>query len=367
MNAIKENNTKLLKNYLSVTFIFSVIITEYTKFLLNGYGVNEFFFFLTLIICFLIISLSKIDKFDIVLLSFSFLILVGGFSPLVFKLVIYCVAAKKCNSEVMIKTHLFTSLSFFIYIIFLWAVGVNYLGEITTYYRDGVIRSALGFKNPNNAFMFTFPILYSLVYLHSKNYKIISIVIIFSSFFSFWVYNETLSRTFVYVLFSGMPTLIIYLGIKKFKFTEKVLFFSPFFFIAITYVVAFHFNNGFFNTLLSSRPNLWFIYLRDYFDSSILNALFGVRFNSSDLEFPLDSSFVFGLIYLGFVPFFYFIYKYSRLFTYLFLSKETLLIVFTLLMFNYSVFETLLFNLAFNPSLILLFKDEVQFIKSPQK
>lgn len=140
------------------------------------------------ILCFLIVSISIfsfIKTNDSLLLQLS-LILIGSLNV---------------NLDKLILKNLIFKLALFIYIYHAQMTGNV---DIQYFYRDGIIRNALGFNQPNALGFFLLSFFIEFVYLKRKNLKIINILVLFFPIIYFMINagcRGAIISLFIFVLF----------------------------------------------------------------------------------------------------------------------------------------------------------------------
>lgn len=237
----------------------------------------------------------------------------------------------KRNDKEFIKTFFYSSIICFVFTLILNAIGILEANNIIRNV-DGVItpRYTLGFRHPNEVFLFFLPIVLSGFYLveHKKSFYILTVIT------SIILYKFTYSRTGFYVII-----IFIILALFRKIFTKKLIKkIIPALFIIFTIfsiMLAMFYGeskNNKISQLLSGRPYYWNYYI----ESETLITPFGD--NKAEGYF-LDNFYIYLLVQLGLIGYMiYFIIYYKSLkkldYDYRYLIIATVFLIYGLLEAN---------------------------------
>lgn len=376
LDAIREkkiDNNAYLKEILAYICVFFLISKYYIDIILKGaHSPIPKMFLLGALACAVLLlgikllskQVYKIEVFIGSIFIIQFLITGNTLFLLAY---IFSIALGQVEFGKIMKCYFLVSISYFLTMIILGDKGliaIDYMG----------IRSDLGFKNPNTAFISFFMVWSSFLYLCLKskeyndsdkkldNYELkldlckgLGTAVLF--IFPLIVYSETKTRT-------GLLTVIlIFMFIIMIKFLEKksislkFLEYIPQLFTLLSVGLAFLLgNNWVINKFLSDRPKYWDMYLTHWkyglnlqgHDNNIRDIVFSERL-------PLDSGYVFGLYVGGVIIFIIFIKMISLSIRQLVKEEKIAEIVFMVSILIYSFAETILLDVNTNPALILIF------------
>lgn len=362
-----------LKEILSYICVFFLVSKYYTDIILKGmHSLTPKIFLLGALACsvFLLgikLLTKQVYKIEIFIGSiFIIQFLITG-NTLFLLSYIFSIALSQVEFKKIMKCYFLINISYFLAMIILAdkrLIPIDYVG----------IRSDLGFKNPNTAFISFFMIWSSFLYLYlqSKECNIChkkvqseglnlnlfkGLGIIALSIFPLIVYSETKTRTgLLTIILIFIFTIMINILEKK-NVSLKFLGYIPQLLTLLSVGLALLCgNNWIFNKLLSDRPKYWDSYLTHWkyglnlqgYDNNIRDIVFAERL-------PLDSGYIFGLYVGGLILFIIFIKLISLSITQLIKEKKMSEVVYMVSILIYSFAETILLDVNTNPALILIF------------
>lgn len=303
---MKESKLSLYEKII----IFLCILLKY----LITYGISKTILYLYLsVLIFLVVidiynkKIPKTQYIKIIIffcISAYFVVLHQDVNFLISCIMVVICLKKDNNSYV--KTFLYSSILLYLITIFLNIMGVresNNLIRIT----DGEIKTryTLGFKHPNEVFLFFIPIALTGYYLYSdkkKFYIIISIV-------SYILYKLSYSRTgFITIILM----IVLHILIKKDNIREIFKKCLPYMFVCMTVLSMIiaklygYSTDNFVSEALSSRPYFWNLYL------SNMN-IFSLIGNNVVENWHIDNFYLYLFIELGVIGYiiYYAIYRKS--------------------------------------------------------
>ena len=258
---------------------------------------------------------------------------------------IFC-KSNKISAEYLIKNYLYITAVFFLGIILLNTFKIIPNSE-SVHFRNNNIRNDLGLGNPNAPFLSSIPLYAGYIYLRFDKYDILDRVLLISV--SLLLYSQTYSRTGLITIFTilAFVEIVKRVNIRNNKFAIFTLSYFPLLITTFSFFTAIFLNFRFFNKLLSDRPELWNIYIKNI--KLFRNENY---FNLKDL-YPLDNAYIFAFALYGIV----FTVLMLVLYTY-FMKKNVrenngkILAVCSMFLM-YAFGENMLFNAALNFTLIL--------------
>ncbi|PSU96069.1 hypothetical protein C0W80_18340 [Photobacterium leiognathi subsp. mandapamensis] len=328
--------------------VFLIVLQGYSKVIFFDNEISQKIVFYSLVFSFLAYFLFiKYDKKDLLILFLSVIAFLSLGNGSALKLFLILIVLKYFPLRKVLKNYLIINVLFYVFVIFV--LKADYGSNIYTREINGVyeIRNTLGFDNPNKAFYYLVPIIIPLVILYMKrcaNLLSLGILLI-----SILIFKETLSQTGFYLNVLLSIIILIY-NIKDGRILRKVSFgfiaYTPIILLLLALVLPLFLNPDAF----SMRMYYWSLYLRDYFS---IKSLLGYSMVS---EYPLDGSYIYGVIYFGVIFTVFVIFKYIKIIKEFLVNKKRFyLIIPVFYMLAYGFSETNLFEVAFNPTLLLLF------------
>lgn len=366
MNKKKKYSNLYLKEIPAYLCIFFLISKYYIDIILKGMNspIPKLFLLASLVCAvFLFIvkvinkQISKIEIFLGSVLMIQFLITgnIAYLTGYIFSLSLGLIDFNK-----IMKCYFFINISYFLAMIILAdknIIEISYIG----------VRSDLGFKNPNTAFISFFMVWSSFLYLTLKSKEVKNNKSQFKLFrgidslilaiMPLAVYFETKTRTGLLTIVLIAIFILLIKLMKNRNISLKILEYIPQLFSVVSIMLALVFGNNWrLNRLLSDRPKYWDMYLTHW--KSGLN-LFGYDNNIRDYVFadriPLDSGYIYMLYTGGIILFIILITVMSLSIRQIIKENKIAELVFIMSILIYSFAESILFDISTNPSLILIF------------
>ncbi|MDR1773786.1 MAG: polysaccharide polymerase [Clostridioides sp.] len=230
-----------------------------------------------------------------------------------------------------------------------------------------VLRDTFGFGNPNTMYIVALPILTGYIFLRYDSYNWIDRIVLFAT--TIFIYIITMSRTGFMTMIFGL----FFVEILKFcektskKTLKKIILevskFTPLILTAISVLIAKIFaSNVLFNKMLSSRPKFWNKYISE---NGSLFTLFGNKFDASiKSTFPLDSSYIYIVAVMGLIALVLFVVIYYFGIDIFVKENNYKYIAIAMIFLIYSFAENIIFEVAFNFTIIILIKHLIDIDKN---
>ncbi|TBL52972.1 hypothetical protein EYZ00_13050 [Hafnia paralvei] len=346
-----------LKGILSSLFILSLVLQGYSKVIFSEqYDEQKIVFYFLVALCAMIIFIDRLSLSDIIILlisSVAYIALGNGYALKLF-LIVY--AARTFELNMLIKKMLAISIIFYIGVVFFGFGNID-VGVFTRVSDSGrVIRETIGFDNPNKAFFFLVPIFISWVYLYGNKHKISSLFLIISVTFIIYTLTYTVTGLIANILLSLLLIFSWLIPSLRTQSRTRIWMVIPitfilFIIISVYIAIAYQADSNI-NRILSERPKLWYYFIENYLNWSFI---FGQA--KEETVLPLDNSYIDALVHFGFIFILYLIYMYSKASKLVFKTRidNSLFLILCLYILVYSLGETLFFEPAYNPSLLIVF------------
>lgn len=337
-------------NLLGLFLTFFIVFKYYSNTLFSETYIPKISMAVTILLAFILILIS-IEKYNIYhLLLFIFFTVQFLISKNITLVYCYTLALGLMNLDFnkIIKVYLISTMVFFLIFIFL-----NLLGIRPSVFING--RNDFGFGNPNGAFVTTFLIWISYLYLKFDTLNIKDLA--FLCVFPILVYIQTKTRTGILTI---IATIIIFCILRKIDLRERIFkliaIFTPGILFFISMIITYLFNDNYkLNRILSDRPKYWYSYLGN---SNVGLNLTGYTSDMRDIVFnprlPLDSGYIWGIYSSGIIAFLLLmaVYTYS---IYILCNKnkksEVMMIV---AIFIYAFGESILLDLGSNITFVFI-------------
>lgn len=360
LNITKNKNTNKINviNILTYTIIILIVSKRYLEILVtnSNYVIPVKLFLICNLALSIILCIIHKHKYNFYHIAFFAILLIQwtltGNGVLLFSYIVI-LALKNIKFDKIVEIYFYSNLFYFITIIVLWNLGIKQTVDIH-YAKE------LGFGNPNTAFISFFMIWLSYLYIKYDSIKIIDIILLITT--PIIMYNITHSRTGFMTIIATLIMIILVKCCKKLKikYIDKIfkfaLTFTPIVITTITLIITYIFGeHAKLNTILSSRPFCWQLYLKH--TEKPLNLIGydnNMRWTLFSHDVPMDSGYIAGMYMNGLIVFTIIIFLYMLLIHKLIKSNKIKVVVMIISLLIYSFAESIMLDISTNITLILL-------------
>lgn len=322
-----------IENFLPYIRIFSylmlsvIIFSNYQKFTLKKILVN---IFVTIVV---ILSSIKSD------------------SNMILALWLFILSCEHVEFKKIVKVDFYTKIIFTIIIILLYFMG--FTNNNTYYSYTGVVRSSLGFGNPNTFGYYIFSICADYIFLKGKRISIFNVIIFFA--IALIVSKISLSRTSSLLII--LMSIVAYFskGIEKItlsRFTKNIMILLFLFFTISTYLISINYDSSNkahnkINQMTSGRIAITNRVIKEYQIKFLGQEVELYNYNKS-YKFYLDNAYIKLLISYGICCYLLIYAIYIRAIKKATLEKKPFIIAILFIYMVYGLSENVMFWLTGN-------------------